>query len=126
MCLRILTPRFLHTNLFCGVVSEGAAVVREAPAEAAARLRRQQEAVFLQDHNLFFQTHHLTYRASWHLYKVLKCYCKWAPSARSCATKLEVVPFDTVTEKKRKCTHKKLLLVKNSRYDLILSCLLFS
>lgn len=69
MCLRILMPRFLHTYLFCGVVSEGAAVVREAPAEAAARLRRQQEAVFLQDHNLFFQTQHLTYRASWHLYK---------------------------------------------------------
>lgn len=60
---------FIHTYLFRGAVSEGAAVVREAPAEAAARLRRQQEAVFLQDHDLFFQTHYLTYRASWHLYK---------------------------------------------------------
>lgn len=69
MCLRILTQRFIRMYLFCSVDPEGAAVVWEAPAEVAARLRRQQEAVFLQDHNLFFQTHYLTNWASWQLYK---------------------------------------------------------
>lgn len=54
----------VHTDLLGAIVCEGAAVVREAPAEAAALLRPQQEALSLQDHNLFFQTHYLTHRAS--------------------------------------------------------------
>lgn len=48
------------TYLSCGVVSKRTAVVREAPAEKAAQQRRQQEAVSLQNHHLFFQTHNLT------------------------------------------------------------------
>lgn len=53
-----------HVYLFCGIVSKGTAVVREAPAEEAARQRRQEESVSRQDHNLFFQTQYLTHWAS--------------------------------------------------------------
>lgn len=66
-----------HTYLFCGSVSKGAAVVREAPAEEAAQQRRQEETVSLQDDNLFFQTQYLTYWASRQLCRKVYSVRKW-------------------------------------------------
>lgn len=105
--------RFIHAYLFCGIVSKGTAVVREAPAEAAAQQRRQEETVFLQDQNLFFQTHYLTYGASWHLYKKVYSVIASGHHQQEVAEQSEKVFLFLNCHLKKICTHKELLLVKN-------------
>lgn len=62
---KVIYSKSSHIYLRCGIVSEGTAVVWEAPAEEAGQRRRQEEPISLQDHNLFLQTRYLTHLASW-------------------------------------------------------------